>query len=44
MPFDNLADADPLDRDPETLWAQVIHDSWQHANDHGDIARPQSRA
>lgn len=44
VPLDELADADPLDRDPGTLWTEIVREAWQHAADQEAIARPNSRA
>jgi hypothetical protein len=44
VPLDELADADPLDRDPDTLWTQVVRDAWQHAKEKGIVEQPHSRA
>lgn len=44
VPLDELADADPLDRDPDTLWTQVVRSAWQHAKEKGLVEQPHSRA
>lgn len=44
VPLDDLTDVDPQDRDPDTLWTQVVRDAWQHAAERGYVEQPHARA
>lgn len=43
VPLDELAEDDPQDRQPDTLWRSVIRDAWQHAVGQGYVEKPDSR-
>lgn len=44
VPLEDLAESDPLDRSPDTLWSEIIRDAWQHGVEQGYIEKPHSRA
>lgn len=44
VPLDELADDDPLGRDPETLWTEIVRSAWKHAVERGSIEQPNSRS
>jgi len=43
VPLDELAEDDPQERDPDTLWRSVIRGAWQHAIGQGYIEKIDSR-
>jgi hypothetical protein len=44
VPLDELAEDDPEERTPDTLWRSVIRSAWQHAVGQGYVEQPNSRA
>jgi len=44
VPLEELAEDDPRDRTPDTLWRSVIRGAWQHAAGQGYVDMPDSRA
>lgn len=44
VPLEELAADDPVGRTPDTLWSQVVRDSWQHAKERGYVEKPKYRA
>ncbi|MDS0223803.1 hypothetical protein NDI54_20965 [Haloarcula sp. S1AR25-5A] len=44
VPLDGLAEDDPEERTPDTLWRSVIRGAWQHAVGQGYVEQPDSRS
>lgn len=44
VPTQMLADEDPDDRTPDTIWRSVVRGAWQHAAGQGYVDQPDSRA
>lgn len=44
LPLDDVAEDDPKNREPDTLWRTVIRGAWEHAVDQGYVEHPHSRA
>ena len=44
VPLEDLAEEDPEERKPDTLWRSVVRGAWQHAVGQGYVEKPDSRA
>lgn len=44
VPLEELAEKDPEERTPDTIWRSVIRGAWNHATGQGHVEQPDSRA